>query len=282
MWHRQQEQAIHGPKLQERPKTAQVLEELVINSNSSDFADIKSDSFWQVVFTLLESDQRDGLAKAINKRLLSFMASDGAMYISNYNTERAYSILLEKYFDVVWPELSDALSGQNVWLSYHLQQMLGDKISNPILSSGVLFRENHTMALLEWCDKDPQNNAHVLMSMAPVEGETPDTFSDIVMELINRYGEIPSVMDALSANMGTFSYTGSVQPLYLSHINMLKTLTSHPKERVREWAGMMIASYEKTLEREKDFEEEQGFLIREINSLGKRRDDTRCKMAGKV
>ena len=255
-----------GSKLQERPKTAQVLEELVINLNSSDFADIKSDSFWQVVFTLLESDQRDGLAKAINKRLLSFMASDGAMYISNYNTERAYSVLLEKYFDVVWPELSDALSGQNVWLSYHLQQMLGDKISNTILSSGVLFRENHTKALLEWCDKDPQNNAHVLMSMAPVEGETPDTFSEIVMELINRYGEIPSVLDALSANMGTFSYTGSVQPLYLSHINMLKTLTSHPKERVREWAGMMIASYEKSLEREKDLEEEQGFFIKETNS----------------
>lgn len=255
-----------GPKLQERPKTAKVLEELAINSDSSDFADIKSDSFWQLVFTLLESEHREGLAKAINRRILSFMASDAAMYISNYNTERAYSILLEKYFNDVWPELSDALSGDNVWLSYHLQQMLGDKISNTILSSGILFREDHTKALLEWCEKDPKNNAHILMSMAPVAGDTPDTFSSVVMELIDRYGEIPSLLDALSSNMGTFAYTGSVLPLYESHINMLKTLLSHPKERVREWATMMMAGYEKTMERERDFEEEQGFFIRETNS----------------
>ena len=132
-----------GSKLQDRPKTAKALEELIIDTNSSDFKDVKSDSFWQLSFSLLESEHRSRLAIAINRRILCFMASDDAMYISNSNTERAYSILLENYFDEIWPDLSQALSGQNVWLSYHLQQMLGDKISNTVLSSGILFKNNN-------------------------------------------------------------------------------------------------------------------------------------------
>lgn len=255
-----------GPKLQDMSKTAKALEELIIDSSCSDYTDVKSDSFWQLAFTLLESEHRSRLAIAINRRVLSFMASDDAMYISNYNTERAYSILLENYFEDIWPDLSQALSGQNVWLSYHLQQMLGDKISNTVLSSGILFKNDHTKALLEWCDKDPQNNAHVIMAMAPVAGDNLGTFSSIVLELINRYGEIPSVLDSLSSNMGTFACTGSVLPLYESHINMLKTLTSHPKDCVRTWAKRMISEYEKTMSQERDFEEEQGFFVREIGS----------------
>lgn len=255
-----------GPKLKELPQTASVLEELIANSKSKDFSDIRSESYWQLVFTLLENDHKSELAKRINLRVLAFMASDNAMYISNYNTERAFAILLEKYFEDIWPDLSAALAGDNVWLSYHLQQLLGDKISNTFLTPGLLFRQDHTEALLDWCEKDPQNNAHKLMAMAPVSGEEPDTFSNIVMELINRYGDIPSVLDALSSNMGTFSYTGSVLPLYRSHINMLKSLTTHQIERVRIWAEKMIEGYEKTMAREKNFEEEQGFLIREISS----------------
>ena len=255
-----------GSKLQDRPKTAKALEELIIDTNSSDFKDVKSDSFWQLSFSLLESEHRSRLAIAINRRILCFMASDDAMYISNSNTERAYSILLENYFDEIWPDLSQALSGQNVWLSYHLQQMLGDKISNTVLSSGILFKNNHTKALLEWCDEDPQNNAHVLMAMAPVAGNNPDTFSSIVLELLNRYGDIPSVLDALSSNMGTFACTGSVLPLYDSHIKMLKTLTSHPRDCVRTWAEKMIFEYEKIKEQEKFFEEEHGFFVRDLSS----------------
>ena len=173
--------------------------------------------------------------------------------------------MLEKYFDVVWPDLSDALSGKDAWLSYRLQQLLGDRISNTLLTPGLLFRQDHTAALIEWCERDPQNNPPILMSMAPVGGAS-DSFSPIVLELINRYGDNQRVLDSLASNMGTFSYTGSVIPLYESHIKMLRGLTSHPIERVRMWVSKMIVGYESRIDHEIEYEEEQDFRIRESRS----------------
>ena len=252
-------------KLKDYPKTAGVLEDLLGSLNSTDYREMKSESFWPPVFTLLEEEYRAELAKHINNRILEFIVSDDALYIGNYNIERSYSILLEKYFDVVWPDLSDALSGKDEWLSYRLQQLLGDRISNTLMAQGLLFRQDHTAELIGWCERDPQNNPPILMSMAPVEG-TSESFSPIVLELINRYGDNQRVLDSLASNMGTFSYTGSVIPLYESHLNMLRGLTSHPIERVRMWASRMIAGYEIRIDHEIEYEEEQDFHIRESSS----------------
>ena len=252
-------------KLKDYPMTTKVLEDTISSVNSTNYVEMKSESYWQPVFTLLEERPRTELAKIINKRILGFIVSDDALYLGNYNIERAYSILLEKYFDVVWPDLSDALSGKDDWLSYRLQQLLGDRISNTLLTPGLLFRQDHTAALIEWCERDPQNNPPILMSMAPVGGAS-DSFSPIVLELINRYGDNQRVLDSLASNMGTFSYTGSVIPLYESHINMLRGLTSHPIERVRMWVSKMIVGYESRIDNEIEYEEEQDFRIRESRS----------------
>ena len=252
-------------KLKDYPMTTKALEDTISSVNSTDYVEMKSESYWQPVFTLLEERPRTELAKIINKRILGFIVSDDALYLGNYNIERAYSILLEKYFDVVWPDLSDALSGKDAWLSYRLQQLLGDRISNTLLTPGLLFRQDHTAALIEWCERDPQNNPPILMSMAPVGGAS-DSFSPIVLELINRYGDNQRVLDSLASNMGTFSYTGSVIPLYESHINMLRGLTSHPIERVRMWVSKMIVGYESRIDHEIEYEEEQDFHIRESSS----------------
>ena len=252
-------------KLKDYPKTAGVLEDLLGSLNSVDYKEMKSESFWPPVFTLLEEEYRAEFAKHINKRILEFIVSDDALYIGDYNIERSYSILLEKYFDVVWPDLSNALSGKDARLSYRLQHLLGDRISNTLIAPGLLFRQDHTAVLIEWCERDPQNNPPILMSMAPVEGVS-DSFSPIVLELVNRYGDNQRVLDSLASNMGTFSYTGSVVPLYESHINMLKGLTSHPIERVRMWASRMIAGYESRIDHEIEYEEEQDSHIRESSS----------------
>ena len=253
-----------GAKLKDLPHTEKVLEKLVENTHRSDYAELQLETYWQLVFRLLEDEDRKELSKNVNRKVLGYMATADAQYVGNYNIERAFSILLDRYFDEVWPDLSEALGGKDIWQSFHLQQLLGDKISNTLSTSGLLFRQNHIKALLEWCEKNPKINAPVLMAMAPIGGEKPDSFSYIVKELIDRYGDIAQVLDSLSSNMGTFIYAGSVLPLYQSHIKMLEELKGHSKEGVRMWAIKMIAGYEKMISRERDFEEEQGFIVREV------------------
>ena len=191
------------------------------------------------------------------------MGSQEELYMGNYHIEDALSILLEQYFDIIWPTLANALSNTNPLQSFNLQHTLGERVSNIISTPGLLFRQDHTETLLNWCEEDPRKNAAVLMAMAPVCEQGEDAFSPIVRELINRYGDIPGVLDSLSTNMGTFSYVGSPVPLFESYIRLLATLNTHPKEQVRMWASRMIAGYEVSMDYEKKYEEEQDFRIRE-------------------
>ena len=260
------ESLIIQKSLKQRPKTTLLLEDLVFSTESSEYVELKSDPYWQLVFFLLEDAMRNELAKFINHRVLSFIASEKEFFISNYNIEKAFSVLLEKYFDTVWPELSDALSGSSTWLTYQLQHILGDRISNTVMSPALLFSQDHSEALIEWCEKDPQKNAAVLIGMAPIVGTREGVFSPIVLTLIDKYGDIQQVLDSLAINMGSFSYVGSVVPLYESHIRLVQGLTTHPIERVRRWASRMIAGYELNIEHERNYEAEQDFHIRETSS----------------
>lgn len=257
------ERLTYSITLSNYPETVTVLEALVLSTETSDYSEMKSDSYWQVVSILLKNENRNDLAIFIIKRILSYMGSQEELYMGNYHIEDALSILLEQYFDIIWPTLANALSNTNPLQSFNLQHTLGERVSNIISTPGLLFRQDHTETLLNWCEEDPRKNAAVLMAMAPVCEQGEDAFSPIVRELINRYGDIPGVLDSLSTNMGTFSYVGSPVPLFESYIRLLATLNTHPKEQVRMWASRMIAGYEVSMDYEKKYEEEQDFRIRE-------------------
>lgn len=257
------ERLTYSEQLNNYPKTIIDLEALVLSTETPDYSEMKSDSYWQIVSSLLENQKRNDLAIFIIKRILSYMGSEEELYMGNYHIEDALSILLEKYFDVIWPVLSNALSNKNPLQAFNLQHALGERVSNINSSPGLLFRRDHIDTFLNWCEEDPSNNAAVLMRMAPICEQGDDSFSPIVKELIDRYGDIPGVLDSLSTNMGTFSYVGSPVPLFESYIRLLASLNTHPKEQVRLWASRMIAGYEVSLNHERQYEEEQDFHIRE-------------------
>ena len=65
-------------------------------------------------------------------------------------------------------------------------------------------------------------------------------FNKWVIWLLDNFGEQKDVRDNISANIGTFSWTGELSPYYMRNIKCFTQLLGHQKSEVREWAQKSI------------------------------------------
>lgn len=160
-------------------------------------------------------------------------------------------VLVNKYFDEVWTELSETLVSDNgkSLLYYKLQTILGSQISDTD-KVGILFEFDHNESLFTWCAKFPLVAPEQLMKMSPLYEE--EQFSTIVIKLLDLYGEQESVLTALSNNMGSYSWIGSVVPLYEKQYKCIEQITTHKIEKVRLWAIKMQKYLKQQIEEEKN------------------------------
>lgn len=98
--------------------------------------------------------------------------------------------------------------------------------------------------LLDWCRQNPTEGPGRLAEMVPVykyatneAGETRATgFSSVILKLLDEFGSQEEVLSVLEGNMNSFSWTGSVIPLYRQKIMAFEQLLNHPRAEVVEWA----------------------------------------------
>lgn len=131
-----------------------------------------------------------------------------------------------------------------------LSSMISDFEERP----SMLFDASHKQHLWEWCERHKEKAPAILMRMYPLSKS--EELPEMVINLLDMYGDDSSVLDSLGCNMGSFSWTGSVVPLLESQKNSLFPLEKHPKKTVRSWAINMIASYDKQIKEAKNLDAE--------------------------
>ena len=114
----------------------------------------KDDDYWHVIRKILEDDAKPDFVKGVMHEILRLLETSEDIHYKDYNIEDCMEILIGKYFDDVWPELSEALvaDGERYMLYYKLKSILGSMTSYDG-DVGILFKTDHTNALLEWCAK---------------------------------------------------------------------------------------------------------------------------------
>lgn len=215
----------------------------------------KNDDYWHIIRKILEEGAEPGFAKEVMHRILHLIEQSDDMYYRNYNIEDCMGLLIGTYFDEVWHDLSEALvcEDERHMLYYKLKSILGSMTGykNEV---GLLFQTDHSDALLAWCAKYPLVAPERLMLMVPLYGE--NGFSDIVLKLIDLYGEQEGVLTALSYNMGSFSSVGSIVPLYEKQYKCIEQISTHRSEKIRTWSVKMLSNLKKQIENEKTHDEE--------------------------
>ena len=238
----------------ENPRLEALFEKEAFKSIEKIHELIRNPHYTQVLYSLLANGKRDQLAKSVMEGIINHIVANQNVSI-NYNVEEILSVLLEKYFDVTWAVLANAMSSEEDESSqfYKLYWVLGGVLPYNKFSN-IIFKKEHEQALLDWCAKKPDINAYRLMSIAPMQ--SGDNFSDIVIQILNLYGDRNFVLTALEEKLGSFASTGSALPIYDSRIRLTESLVNHQLPKVSAWAILQIEKLKQAREQTRKFEEE--------------------------
>ena len=237
------------------PKIEEYLAECMSTEPNAFEKLFNEEKYWFWVEHLLMDDNRKDLANYINMQILEYTASH--TYLANYHFERIYAILCARYFDVIWPLLSDSLlaKDEEIMLFIRLKNMLGSMIGGMYNEVGILFRGDHTEALLKWCDEHKEIAPERLALMAPVYGED-GLFSPIMKAIIERYGMMPDVQSGICSNLNSYAVTGSSMPLFEQRKRALQDYANYSDATVSAWANEMIKQTETEMEYTRNYEAE--------------------------
>jgi hypothetical protein len=83
----------------------------------------------------------------------------------------------------------------------------------------------------------------------------------ITKQVIDGFGDSDKVLKMLECNMGTFSWTGSLVPLFQQKIELFTELLDHGNLKVRKWAETNIKWLEEALNKQEMQENEMDFLL---------------------
>lgn len=213
------------------------------------------DDFKRCMISLLSFDsieQGNELAACVTIALLKRIDKIEETIISDYDLEELFSVLIDRYFDAVWPEISKALSksSDDSIIYYKISQILYSSYHQmPCFDISL-----HKDELKQWCIDNPKIAPQRLMMIIPWSGG--NGFSSMAQFLIDNFGDNEDMLDILGSKMGTIAGSGSLIPDYESRREVVAQLKHHPNANVRRWADQQVRIYDADIKRIADFEAE--------------------------
>lgn len=205
---------------------------------------------------LLRAYDYPELASRINEEILGYARASHTSFSHNYELEVIYRLLMGKYFNVIWPALSQQLlaDGEEFMAYYNLKWFLGvDMVDNdkPIINEG-----NHFDEMKPWLEAHLEIAPARLASLILVADEQGE-FTTEAMFLIDHYGKDRNVLTELGCSLNSFASVGSVLPQYEHRKNVYSKLLNHKFEEVRIWAQSEVNSCEYMIAYEGNREQEK-------------------------
>lgn len=202
--------------------------------------------FTRYVISVFEKIHDVDLARKMNVKLIEGFNHD---YLHS-NFEGLYSILLEKYTDEIWDDFESAFVSEE-YLAFFLQvkNELGSGIG---FGAGALFKVGNER-IKHMCIKYPNEAPVRIAEMLPIYDRDIwecDSFSDIMIWILDNYGTQKMVLNGIHANIHSFGWTGSVIGLFKHHKMCMEKLLNHKSLEVRNWASMRIKEFDSEIQRE--------------------------------
>jgi hypothetical protein len=207
-----------------------------------------------------EADESE-LATALTTEILK-VCSKRELDFNAYAIMRpVFFELMQRYTTVTWPLVRVALDNAKGTTEWHLLHLF---------ESRALIHESKESALLllpqdeikKWCSERPDLAPRLISSALPLfsyDGSTVHVHP-LVQHIIDQYGNDKRVLSAISANLGSFGFVGSLVPAFQQRLEFAKQFTHHKRSAVRQWANNLIAGFEADIQtqRKRDEEHEHG------------------------
>lgn len=186
-----------------------------------------------IVNILLESD--DELAAYVTNDIILYLKTIGHDYEIQKNILK---ILLERYLKICWPIFSKSLLSNDLMVVESLCMLLGVEFKNKTNGS-ILFQIVPKDFIFDWIKSHGNRAAIIVARITPIFSEDEKNeinWHPVAKWLIDHFGSDEKVLSALSINMGTGSWSGSLVPYLISLEKLYSVLQDHCFESVRNWA----------------------------------------------
>jgi hypothetical protein len=218
------------------------------------------------VCNVLKNDNDVDFPRFVLSELLGNINSNNYYTTSSDYVSDIFKLLIDKYFCEIWDLLSEALlsTDKDFFKYFSLKNILGSRIGGFDDDIGLLFiHKSYTDILIEWCRNNIDLAPTRLAEMVPIfsNGTGISRWFPITRQLIDEFGDSDKVLEALECNMGNFSWTGSLVPLFQQKIGLFIELLEHKNLKVKEWAETNIKWLKDALSKREAQEKEMDFLL---------------------
>jgi len=171
-------------------------------------------------------------------------------------------IVFQKYAKDVWPLFSEAVNNSAPLEEYRLMQLFSSGSSFEKKKLSVL-SELPEEILNEWCLQNPETAPEFVAQATDVLLEFDDKYqiSPRAQFLIDNFGDNENVLSALSANLSSFGWSGSLVPYLQKEVAAIEGLKDHKNIHVRNWVNKRLDYLSKMIERETRRDEEHDWGI---------------------
>jgi len=217
--------------------------------------------WYEVAKKLLISEGKE-FAKEISLKIVESCAENLDFSDMWHYTQPLVREMFQTFGRDLWPIFSEAIETADPTKVYMLTELLGsedrfDKKSPSVLS------ELPDELLREWCFQEHEIAPKFVAEATEVllKNEKGVQISQRAIFLLDNFGDDKRVLSALSMNLGSFGWTGSLVPYYQTELDALQVLKNHEKATVREWVKNRIDYLTKMVELERRRDEEHDWGI---------------------
>ena len=213
----------------------------------------------ECVKKILKNKNKNKFAMAIANQIVDLCKSPRDKYSFDHEIREILPNLFSNYFDDVWDVLGNGLLEDSLTF-LRLKFILESKNGNFHEEGGFQYiLERDYESILHWCKTNMSQAPLRIANLMPVSTviENKIIWHPFAKRMIDEFGDLDGFLNELSANMGSFGFTGSVIPYYEGHLTLFNLLTKHKKMEVRDWADKMIMQTKKIIMREKLNEEDR-------------------------
>jgi len=216
--------------------------------------------FENIMKWMLGKGRQDPDARATALALATALVS-----VADWNEGRimksVVSTLLSDFPEIAWPIIGQAIvsdRGQAWRLKY---VFLGDFFSFKQEKSPTILSLPED-ALFAWCRAHPGSAPAFVAGVVPIlttyrNDASERSLHPVIHRLIDEFGDRSDMLKAVSLNMGSFGWSGSVTNYFALYREPLRTLYDHPKWQVRRWVKTMLRHLDTRIEHARNEDEEQ-------------------------
>ena len=210
--------------------------------------DTMNDHYYEeAVDDLLESGSAEDFSKKFISQIIAIKTSMFDLPISSGTIRQCLSKIIRKYPNMVLPTITNNIDNSNIDFLFKTESFNQRQVS-PL---NYLEIEQ----IKEWCKTNPNKIPAFLTKNMPLfSGQSWSPFAKF---LLDEYGDKADVIDALSTNLGQFSWTGRLSDYFEQTKKLVEQLIDHKHKNVRDFAEREISHLDKRLQNERQREKER-------------------------